>query len=268
MIEDRGADRRFVDSAPDRSIGVGEGRALCESLCIQRHDVVNDQLIDTGRNCLRVDEGDDGHVLVPGRRPQHGDGVGDPVTRVPDPHRFVGHELDVGAAAELLVGERDGAVGRGDDDVSLAQIGIGGRKPGNHLIATQPGQVDSPDVDTRDDTVRVGAGDTDDRGRQDGHGCECAEDEGNCEADNSIDSRPADMESRPRPEPEVRPESRPRLVSQRKLWPGQEIEPRLPRVHGPLDGPLDVGSRRFGLADERRGLGRLRPGRLGLVGWI
>jgi len=51
-LDDCRRDRLLVDTAPDRGIGVGECRALCESLCILRHDIVNDQLMDAGRNCV------------------------------------------------------------------------------------------------------------------------------------------------------------------------------------------------------------------------
>jgi len=69
------------------------------------------------------------------------------------------------------------------------------------------------------------------------------------------------VEPRPRPKPEVRPGSRYGLVSQLKLWPGQEIEPRFRRVRG----LHVVRRRRFGRAGLGRvGLGRVGLGRVGL----
>ena len=98
-----------------------------------------------------------------------------------DSQRCVGHELDVGLAACLLIGDRRRADRRRNRHLALAEVAVGRLQPGDDLVATEPGHVDRADSDTRDDSVREGAEGDHGYCRDNEQGCDGAhgEDEGN-----------------------------------------------------------------------------------------
>ena len=108
---------------------------------------------------------------------------------MPDPHRRVGHEVDVGNAAGILVRDRRRACRGGDGDLALADICEVGLKPGYHLVAGEAGDVDRADPDAGHDPVRILAlGIQGDR-RGDGEGNDRAEGEGDEEPDRPLHAR-------------------------------------------------------------------------------